>query len=138
MVNKMPNKNIKENLDEIAGKSRGFEIGRSGDKTRGHKKGYENTETITNKMLCSNASIKEDKWAKHYANYPNYMGIGDARGSCPENGKQYVYVAWNKKEFNWRNVAILAGLVTLPFAVKLVLNNPDKIRKYMNELRSMF
>lgn len=123
--------NIKKKLDKIAYESQEFDIGRSGDKARGHNKGFENTETITNKRLCSKAYIEEDKWAKFYANRLNYIGVGDARGNCPRNGKQYVYVAWNKKKFNWRNVTILAVFITLAFAVEWGLNNPDKIRKYI-------
>lgn len=76
-----------------------FTIGRSGN-SGGRRifKGYECVKNITRKVSCKKANKEENILSEHFIDDPKFEGVGDGRGNCPEDGKQNVYIAWNKKK----------------------------------------
>lgn len=75
-------------------KPKRFEPGRSNDPAeRCRRKGFQSHEILTPKKIgCNNATKEERALHKNLSHLPNYEGIGDARGSCPRENRQYVYL----------------------------------------------
>jgi len=81
---------------------KGFDIGRSGDlEDRRKKGGYDDIIPVTGRLSCKKAGAIEGHVRTAFCSHPKFRGHAcDARGGCPTNKLQQVYVAIykNKKQ----------------------------------------